>query len=39
VAWKIDRTTFSAMPIMSDGSEAAPLELRALFEQYQIETS
>jgi hypothetical protein len=38
LGWRIDRTTFSAMPIMSDGSEAAPLELRGLFEQFQIET-
>ena len=38
VGWQIDRATFTATPIMSDGSEGSPLELRGLFEQYQIET-
>ena len=38
VGWQIDRATFTATPIMSDGSEGPPLELRGLFEQYQIET-
>jgi hypothetical protein len=37
LAWKIDRDRFAATPIMSDGSEVLPLELRALFEQFQIE--
>ena len=32
--WKIDRTRYVATPIMSDGSEGPPLELRALFEQF-----
>ena len=38
VGWQIDRASFTATPIMSDGSEGPPLELRGLFEQYQIET-
>jgi hypothetical protein len=38
VAWEIDRKHFRATPVMSDKSEAPPLELRALFEQYQTET-
>jgi hypothetical protein len=37
LAWKIDRETFCAVPVMSDGSEAPALELRALFEQFHIE--
>ena len=38
VGWQIDRATFTATPIMSDGGEGPPLELRGLFEQYQSET-
>src|SRR5207342_480314 len=38
LAWEIDRKNFRATPIMSDASEAPPLELRGLFEQYQMET-
>jgi hypothetical protein len=36
--WKIDRARYVAMPIMSDGSEGPPLELRGLFEQFLLET-
>lgn len=32
--WKIDRTRYVATPIMSDGSDGPPLELRELFEQF-----
>jgi hypothetical protein len=32
--WKIDRARYVAVPIMSDGSEGPPLELRGLFEQF-----
>jgi hypothetical protein len=32
--WKIDRARYAATPIMSDGSEGPPLELRGLFEQF-----
>jgi hypothetical protein len=32
--WKIDRDRYVATPIMSDGSEGPPLELRGLFEQF-----
>jgi hypothetical protein len=35
--WAVDRQQFRATPIMSDGSEAPALELRSLFEQFQIE--
>jgi hypothetical protein len=38
LAWKIDRESYSATPIMSDHSDVPPLELRSLFEQFQIET-
>jgi hypothetical protein len=32
--WTIDRARYLATPLMSDGSEAPPLELRELFEQF-----
>src|SRR5215467_9308615 len=32
--WKIDRARYVATPVMSDGSEGPPLELRELFEQF-----
>jgi hypothetical protein len=32
--WKIDRAHYVATPLMSDGSEGPPLELRGLFEQF-----
>jgi hypothetical protein len=32
--WKIDRARYVATPIMTDGSEGPPLELRGLFEQF-----
>jgi hypothetical protein len=34
VGWKIDRARYLAIPIMSDGSDGPPLELRGLFEQF-----
>lgn len=37
VGWKIDAGAYRAFPVMSDGSECAPLDLRALFEQYNAE--
>ena len=37
-SWVIDRASFTATPVMTDGSEGPPLELRGLFEQYQAET-
>ena len=36
--WKIDRARYVATPVMSDGSEGPPLELRGLFEQFLLET-
>jgi hypothetical protein len=35
--WKIDRARYVATPIMSDGGEGPPLELRGLFEQFFLE--
>ena len=36
--WQIDRDRYVAVPIMSDGREGPPLQMRAFFEQFQIET-
>jgi hypothetical protein len=36
--WKIDRARYVATPVMSDGGEGPPLELRGLFEQFLHET-
>jgi hypothetical protein len=36
--WEIDRSTYSIVPILTDGSKGPPLEVRELFEQFQIET-
>jgi hypothetical protein len=36
--WAIDRASYVATPIMADGSRGPPLELRALFEQFFLET-
>src|SRR5262249_47511449 len=36
--WEIDRTRYVATPVMSDGSRGPSLELRALFEQFCLET-
>jgi hypothetical protein len=36
--WKIDRELYVATPVMSDGSAGPSLELRALFEQFLVET-
>jgi hypothetical protein len=37
LAWKIDRANYLVTPIMSDGSEVPPIEMRALFEQFHDE--
>ena len=36
--WEIDRASYRAVPIMSDGTLGPPLALRALFEQYHAES-
>jgi hypothetical protein len=38
-SWCIDRTRYTATPIMSDGSIGPSLELRGLFEQFFSETA
>ena len=30
--WRVGRASYSAVPLLSDGSEGAPLELRGLFK-------
>jgi hypothetical protein len=35
--WKIQRERYVATPVMSDGSDGPPLELRGLFEQFLSE--
>src|SRR5215468_3188170 len=35
--WKIDRARYVATPLMSDGREGPPLELRELFQQFLTE--
>jgi hypothetical protein len=37
--WLTNCENFTAVPIMSDGSRGATLELRALFERYNAETT
>jgi hypothetical protein len=37
--WKIDRARYVATPVMSDGREGPPLELRGLFEQFLADAS
>jgi hypothetical protein len=36
--WEIDRASYHAVPIMSDGTLGPPLALRALFEQFHQES-
>jgi hypothetical protein len=36
--WEIDRASYQAVPIMSDGTLGPPLALRALFEQFHQES-
>jgi hypothetical protein len=38
VGWKVDARAYAITPVMSDGSEGAPLVLRDLFEQFLTET-
>jgi hypothetical protein len=37
--WKIDPASYSAFPLMPDGKQGPPLELRALFQQFFDEVS
>jgi hypothetical protein len=35
--WRVDHASYAAVPVLSNGIEGAPLELRGLFEQFLIE--
>lgn len=37
-SWQVDRARYLATPIMSNGKPGPAIELRGLFEQFQIET-
>jgi hypothetical protein len=37
--WQIDRQRYLATPVMADGTQGPPLELRELFQQFQQETA
>jgi hypothetical protein len=37
--FEIDRTRYVLTPIMRDGSRGPPVELRALFEQFLLDTA
>lgn len=39
ISWQIDRESYRASPLMSDGTVGPMLELRELFVQFQLETS
>ena len=36
--WRVDRKSYTAVPVMSDGKDGPALELRSLFKQFQDET-
>src|SRR5262249_14921822 len=38
IGWKLDREGYRATPMLSDGKRGAILDLRGLFEQFQLET-
>jgi hypothetical protein len=38
VSWIVERTSYTVVPILSDGTEGPHLELRPLFEQFHAET-
>jgi hypothetical protein len=38
VRWELDRERYALRAVMSDASETPPLDLRALFEQFENET-
>jgi hypothetical protein len=37
--WRVDPAAYAAVPLLSDGSEGAPLELRGLFKQFLDEVA
>jgi hypothetical protein len=36
--WRVDRPSYTATPLLSNGQEGAALELRGLFEQFVADT-
>ena len=36
-SWKLDRQSYVAIPVMSDGKDGPALNLAELFEQFQTE--
>jgi hypothetical protein len=38
IDWHLDQSRYLATPILSSGKEGPPLQLRALFEQFEVET-
>ena len=38
-SWQLDRERYRVSPLMEDATVGPMLEMRPLFEQYQIETS
>ena len=37
-AWLVDKTKFTAAPILADGSIGVPLELKGLFQEFLDQT-
>jgi hypothetical protein len=37
--WRVDCVAYAGVPLLSDGSEGAPLELRGLFKQFLDEVA
>jgi len=38
IAWELTARSYMAVPVMSDGSKGPALDLRPVFEQFQLET-
>ncbi len=38
IDWRYDFSEYKAVPIMSDGTDGPPLNLRGMYEQFEIET-
>jgi hypothetical protein len=36
-SWRVDRVSYTATPVLSNGQEGAALELRGLFEQFVVD--
>ena len=37
VSWTLDRSAYAVTPVLSDGTNGPPLDLRGLFEQFLVE--